>query len=356
MKIKDKECPFCNEKFSTYSHLIKCSLNHSKENGIEIYFNLKLGVACKSVSDEYYNGSSLPELSKKYTLTISEVLKILKIFDVQTRTVKESNDSKTVEKRKKTTMERFGVENPSQSEIVKERKRETFLKNYGVDNIFKLEGFPEMVCEIMMRKYGKKRLINCESLRIARSKFTTEKYAEIDIKRKKTCMNRYGVSDPSKLPERRLQTSEMFKKWWNDVSDERLEEIYGNSDNLVSNCEKDIWNILVNDNISFQSQRFVNKRSYDIYIHGTGILIEVQGDYWHANPKIYKPEDIISYPNNLKIAAKDIWNRDFLKKENAEKYGYNVIYIWELDINFHKHNNSLDLFVFNELYNATNKN
>lgn len=353
MKIKDKECPFCNEKFSTYSHLTKCELNHFNENGIKTYFDLKLKVDCRNISEEYSSGNSLPELSKKYTLSISEVLRILKIFNVQTRTVKESNDSKTVEKRKKTTIERFGVENPSQSEIVKERKRETFLRNYGVDNIFKLEGFPEMVCEIMMQRYGKKRLINCESLRIARSKFTPEKYAAIDTKRKNTCLDRYGVDDPSKLPERRFQTSEMFKKWWNNVSDLKLEEMFGNNTKIISKPERIIWDILADNNIPFQSQRFVNKRSYDIYIHGTGILIEVQGDYWHANPEIYKAEDIISYPNKIKTMAKDVWERDLIKKQNAESYGFSVIYVWESEINFHKKTKTLDFFILNEIYNAS---
>ena len=353
MKIKDKKCPFCDGKFSTYSHLTKCGLNHSKENGIEVYFDLKLGIKCKIVSDEYIIGSSLPELSKKYSLTISEILKIFKIFNTQTRTVKESNNSKTVEKRMKTTMERFGVENPSQSEIVKEIKRQTFLKNYGVDNIFKLEGFPAMVCEIMMQKYGKKRLNDGKKIKEIWANFTPEKYAEIDIKRKKTCMDKYGVDDPSKLPERRLRTSEMFKKWWNDASDLKLEEMFGNNTKIISKPERIIWDILADNNIPFQSQRFVNKRSYDIYIHGTGILIEVQGDYWHGNPEIYKPEDIISYPNKIKTMAKDVWENDLIKKQNAESYGFSVIYIWESEINFHKKQKTLDFFILNEIYNAS---
>ena len=55
-------------------------------------------------------------------------------------------------------------------------------------------------------------------------------------------------------------------------------------------------------------------------------LLEVNGDYWHANPNKYKENDTFKFPKN-ELKAKDIWEMDTYKKEIAESNGYKVIYI-----------------------------
>lgn len=54
-------------------------------------------------------------------------------------------------------------------------------------------------------------------------------------------------------------------------------------------------------------------------------IIEVQGDYWHANPIIYNKNEL----NNIQIRNV---NRDINKKIALEKLGYKVMYIWEYDL------------------------
>ena len=71
--------------------------------------------------------------------------------------------------------------------------------------------------------------------------------------------------------------------------------------------------------------------SYDILIANTNKFIEVNGDYFHANPKIYLPNDILNTKRGL-IKANDIWEQDRLKLEFAKKAGYDVFYVWETDI------------------------
>ena len=79
--------------------------------------------------------------------------------------------------------------------------------------------------------------------------------------------------------------------------------------------------------------RYYNPRP-DILIPDKKIIIEVQGDSWHANPKIYKKDDIIDTWDG-EISAEQIWRRDDIRKRHLESFGYKVIYIWEHDI---KHN------------------
>ena len=59
-------------------------------------------------------------------------------------------------------------------------------------------------------------------------------------------------------------------------------------------------------------------------------LIEINGDYWHCNPKIYKED----YFNNVKqMFAKEIWKYDSDKIACATKNGYKVLTVWESECN-----------------------
>lgn len=61
------------------------------------------------------------------------------------------------------------------------------------------------------------------------------------------------------------------------------------------------------------------------------IIIEVQGDYWHGNPKIYNKNQL----SDLQI---DMINRDKEKKYLLEQLGYKVIYLWEYDLIYNYEN------------------
>lgn len=61
---------------------------------------------------------------------------------------------------------------------------------------------------------------------------------------------------------------------------------------------------------------------YDFRIINTNIIIEVQGDYWHCNPKIYK-NGPVSERQKFKI------QRDLEKRKYAEERGYIILYVWE---------------------------
>jgi hypothetical protein len=63
---------------------------------------------------------------------------------------------------------------------------------------------------------------------------------------------------------------------------------------------------------------------YDIK-HGK-CIVEFNGDYWHANPKIYQDTAII----RGKTAA-EIRQKDFLKIKTAEDLGFKTLVVWESD-------------------------
>lgn len=65
---------------------------------------------------------------------------------------------------------------------------------------------------------------------------------------------------------------------------------------------------------------------FDFYIKELNLLIEIQGDFWHANPKVFNRKKLKS-----KIQIKCII-KDKHKRKIALDNNYNVIYFWEYDI------------------------
>jgi len=59
-------------------------------------------------------------------------------------------------------------------------------------------------------------------------------------------------------------------------------------------------------------------------------VIEFNGDYWHANPKIYT-ENFINKVSGK--SAKEIWARDAQKLTDCQTLGYKVMIVWEDEFN-----------------------
>ena len=74
-------------------------------------------------------------------------------------------------------------------------------------------------------------------------------------------------------------------------------------------------------------------RLYNFYINGK-LLLEVNGDYWHANPKFYGAEDWISVRKSSRGGsfAKDLWEYDEEKRQLAISFGYKTYTLWEYDM------------------------
>ena len=65
----------------------------------------------------------------------------------------------------------------------------------------------------------------------------------------------------------------------------------------------------------------VETKIYDIFIPSLNLVIEYNGDYWHCNPKKYKPD----YFNQKKQkTAKELWEYDKNKIDLIREKGYNL--------------------------------
>lgn len=94
----------------------------------------------------------------------------------------------------------------------------------------------------------------------------------------------------------------------------------------MNKLEKRVADMLDRNNIKYHFQFFIveNKicKSYDFKIKRKPIIIEVDGDFWHGNPKLK------THWKDVKKVRKN----DKLKAKLAKTRGYEVIRFWENDI------------------------
>lgn len=102
----------------------------------------------------------------------------------------------------------------------------------------------------------------------------------------------------------------------------------------ISKTEKKVLDYLIEEGYNVISNKKIlcnNKIKYaDCVIDNK--IIEVNGDIYHANPKIYKSNDLIRFWG-YNDKAKLLWDKDYQKFQEYKKLGYDVLYVWEKDIN-----------------------
>jgi hypothetical protein len=106
----------------------------------------------------------------------------------------------------------------------------------------------------------------------------------------------------------------------------------------ISGLNLKIKKFLEEENIEFKmeyrisalsNEKNIITRYYDFAV-GNKVL-EIQGRYYHADPRLFKENDIIKFPKSS-FTAKELWDRDKAKKELAETKGFLYKAIWETEI------------------------
>lgn len=104
----------------------------------------------------------------------------------------------------------------------------------------------------------------------------------------------------------------------------RLRQILPTKDTQI---EKMLQQKLIEKGIKFEMHKSLPGQP-DIFI-APNVCIFCDGDYWHANPKLYKNADFIM---SRKKAAQEVWHKDSEVNRSLESLGYRVLRFWETDI------------------------
>ena len=111
--------------------------------------------------------------------------------------------------------------------------------------------------------------------------------------------------------------SEYFKRWGIKAREGSI----GKPSRLERKFRDEFLKDIRDDEIKPQYK--IDGRFYDFYIPKLNLLIEINGDYWHGNPKVFK---------KLNKYQKMSKKRDVIKKGIAHKNNFKLVFIWEYDM------------------------
>lgn len=94
-------------------------------------------------------------------------------------------------------------------------------------------------------------------------------------------------------------------------------------------CEQKIQSLLEDLQIEFEKQfKGIPRVICDFFLPKFHLIIEVDGDYVHANPKKFNSNDIVVFK---KLPANVIWEYDKKKNTHIKNAGFFLLRIWESD-------------------------
>lgn len=198
-------------------------------------------------------------------------------------------------------------------------------KNKGINNPM----YNRSVYDVWVNKFGKK--IADEKMKKFKYKMSSVTKGENNGMYNKTYydiwVEKYG-EDIAKKKNNILKRK--HKDWLIENKKHHIKMIINSHKKRYrkTSIEKIIENFLIENNINYK-YNFIDKYQYDFLLKDFNIIIEVQGDYWHANPLYYSDSNINLRPLNETQKYKIILDKE---KNNYIKDKYKIVYIWETDI------------------------
>lgn len=321
-------CPFCGEeiKYGNPHHLKKCNKfqNFIDENKDLIY-------------DLYYNKEySMVDIADKLNIKYCHAQVIFERLNYPIRGISESKKQQGCKKKYKETMlKNWGVEhNFNKNSKSRQEWEQRLFENEGITNVFQREDVKQKIKKTLKHKYTDEEIYQ-NYTKGSTLEYWVDKLGEIDGRKKyeEIGHNKGKSNRMSYYVEKYGQEKgvEIYKKRIQTISSKTAKGYH-------TSINEGLKNILEENNIQF-TREFPIRRIDDVsktycydFLIDNRLIVEMNGRFWHADPRWYKENDILNFPGRKKI-AKEIWDADSNKKDLAIKSGYNFLTIWEDDFN-----------------------
>lgn len=328
--MKYRNCPFCGEQIALGNpHHLKNCQKYKEFLDTNLEELLKL----------YKDGYSVVELAEKYHILYHQIQKIIKDSGTPLRNIKDACTTKRRKERyKKTCLEHFGQPHnfckESESRKAWEKR---LLDEEGIVNVFQRKEVKEKIVDSLIKHYGLnyKQVCNSKEYYInkwiqdgatseeAQARYERMCFLKGEANTKQHYINKYGEIDG-------------LEKWKEHVKKLRPNFQISSQSTYISSLNINFYQLLVENNIDFEVEYCLTSsdghaRYFDFKVDN--YLIELNGDFWHANPKIYAENDIINLPGSDGVLAKSLWEKDAQKLQLAQQNGFTVITLWECDLN-----------------------
>ena len=306
------KCEYCNKSsFVNYSHhLAKCELWKSKKRQI-LSSITKDFLFTEHIEKHNTLGKIAKNIGLRHTRELSAKLEEFNIPFLNSKNSEQFKQNK-IEAAKITSKKKYGYEfHLTSGSQIREKLINNLKNNFGVTNVYQLDYVKDKIKQTCLKKYGYK---SASSSHIIRNKV------------KNTCMKKYGVDNVWKrkdiIEKMKLKRFKKGRLTYSKQSQRFFDFIF-------ECCNKSIQSNIYYAPHSKEFGKYSKKQYYfyDFVIPELKFCIEYHGNYYHANPRLYKENDIFY----RKVKAKDIWKKDKEKIHFLKKIGFEIWVIWELD-------------------------
>lgn len=198
-------------------------------------------------------------------------------------------------------------------------------KNVG----FSLSTTQETIKKVVQKKYGVSNVSNLDSTKSKISSSNSGKTWKMNDEGKKkisTGIKRRWENNP----EYKEKMTNLYASFSEEKKEKIANKLFLSSKNRLSKLHQQIREKLDLGNLGFVSEQKVLKYFVDELSEDKKIIVEIYGDYPHANPKKYSQDFVVRlYGQSFTAAEKR--EQDLLRKSKLEEVGYTVIVVWESD-------------------------
>lgn len=352
------ECPFCGNRFmdrKSYALHLSIKERHNFKDQTSLikhklikFSNTDEGFLEKLIS-EYLLGESKNTLLNRTGIDITELLESMN----KKRTPKEAHNTHVYKERFiKSIKDKYGVDNVSQVQEIKDKKRQTVFNRYGVINSYLIPNISDRRKKALESLFNDKERMKLKWDKIVETwerlfgvrniSCNQEIAGRISHTKKETF---FSMTSDEKFERTVICRRALAAKNLRMTDKERRDLFLKRTKGLPyeSTLEKRVHSIIDQMGIKYVKHIFFKGLNYDICIDNY-LFIEVHGDYWHANPLLYKEHDKFF---NGRVAS-DIWKKDAMKKNSVEKNSKAYECIWECQLNAMS-NDDIKIWVLNIL-------
>ena len=323
-------CKYCGSEIKKGAYWIHYKTCDAYKEWIEDFEKNKIP-ECISL---FNSGYSFLELSNKYDISYNTLEKLMAKYGIHRKTCKEQNNNPRVrEKYKQTCLNHFGAEHNFSKNSASRKKWEAKLhEDEGIVNVFQRDSVKQKIKSTELLRYGETgRIYN--RTKGSTLKYWIEKLGEEDgvLRYQEICYNK-GKSNRLQYWIEKYGKVEGEKKYRIHIEQQCKKTLVKG---FFTGLNHRVKQILISNNIAYEEEYPIlyegNKHFFYDFKIGN-IILELNGDYWHCNPSMYKESDIVQYPGNNYKLVKDIWERDKKKKEVAILNNFDFVVLWENEL------------------------
>lgn len=209
--------------------------------------------------------------------------------------------------------------------------KQTVLEKYGVDNVSKLDE--------VKHKISVSHIINprnhkvSDQTKLIMSSNSKLWWSNLTIEQRKQFCNKLKFSCNSQKEKQRRKL----------LAVKHIAGKYFCVKNRFSKLHLKIRKELNLEHLGFVGEQRIGRFLVDELNNDKKIIIEINGDYIHANPSKYSADTLIRLPGNS-YYAEEKWFTDQIKIDKLKEMGYKVLVVWESD-NLEEVKNNLHLLI-----------